>query len=856
MAYQSKNHRKFLATSLTAAMVASAVAPAVSAASFPDVKDDNFYASYVNQLADAGIIEGMPNGTFGLREKVTRAQAAKMVSLIRGLDTANAPAASFEDVKQDAWYADYINALYAEKLVDGVSETEFAPNGTLTRAQFAKLVVDAYGLELKPETTTPFTDVKEDVWYTDYVKTLYANKLINGKTATTFEPNSTIDRADFAKLLVDADLEFGFTLGVAKVTGVTATNPTTLTFAGTGLKNLKAENITVDGNTVSAVTASDANTATATLANKLTPGKEYKVTVKVGEETKEFTVKYTFNVNNVAISTTTIDNDRNGQKLAFTVDGAAADLDYLVNVAGWTVQYQADTAVFENAGAASKTSSTGEIREEAVNINQSFNVKVVLTKGGLTVESPSVKVNVVNDNETPAIGSVVLTNYATSSSQGGSGTAEDFEMNSTTLVTGEAAVVDGILSSTGDVINISGSATYSSSNLAVATVNSSGVITAVAPGKSTITVTAGTQTYKVDITVANTARTVSRLVPENSTVKVAPGVDPVVAVEAFDQYGDPIQVVDADVAETSTLAVGQFTTTEPGVGTVQVTTETTTAAGSYPVYLKVGGVVLGQFNVVVTTDNVANTPKLEAAKTTVSKGGALTLNANLYTTSGGFVRSLESNQAPTAADVLYLKDTATNEMYSLEVVDTDIAGLTASVNDTDIAVVGENAGSTEIVLKDANGTQVAKYTLTVTDSPVKVTAVNWKANGNTVSNTGKTLTVADALTIETVDGHDIVKGLTLNTNTTSKVRIDESDLSGNTADIYLDKNDNGALDGGEKLGQVAVTLTGATGLSLGNLGALDTTAVGDKGTFIFTFTDTVSSPAKVLSSTTLNVDVK
>lgn len=211
MAYQSKSHRKFLATSLTAAMVASAVAPTagLAASSFPDVKEDSFYYDYVTALSEAGIIDGRPDGSFDLGGKLNRAEAAKMISKILELDTASAPAASFEDVKQGVWYSEYINALYAEGKIDGMTETEFAPNAELSRAQLAKLVVEAYGLELDGTVELPFTDVKEDVWYTVYIKTLYKHDLIDGTTATTFAPNDSIKRADFAKLLTEADWAVG-----------------------------------------------------------------------------------------------------------------------------------------------------------------------------------------------------------------------------------------------------------------------------------------------------------------------------------------------------------------------------------------------------------------------------------------------------------------------------------------------------------------------------------------------------------------------------------------------------------------------------------------------------------------------
>ena len=47
----------------------------------------------------------------------------------------------------------------------------------------------------------PFTDVKEDDWFYDYVKQAYLSGIINGKTETTFEPNMNITRAEAAAMI-------------------------------------------------------------------------------------------------------------------------------------------------------------------------------------------------------------------------------------------------------------------------------------------------------------------------------------------------------------------------------------------------------------------------------------------------------------------------------------------------------------------------------------------------------------------------------------------------------------------------------------------------------------------------------
>ncbi|MGD6894515.1 S-layer homology domain-containing protein [Bacillus infantis] len=271
MAYQSKNYKKFIATSMTAAMVASAVAPAASfaASDFKDVKADNFYYDYITALADADIIDGRPDGTFDLGGKINRAEASKMVANILKLDTDKAPAAKFSDVDQSKWYAEYINALYAEGLIDGKGAGKFDPNGTLTRGEFAKMVVDAYDLTLNANgPKANFTDVKADKWYADYVAILFSHELVTGTTSTTFSPDAQIKRADFAKLLTETDWEKGSTLekpnaAQASVDSVTGVNAKTIEVKFTKAVDTK----TIDAITLEAGTgASDAGTVSKELS--------------------------------------------------------------------------------------------------------------------------------------------------------------------------------------------------------------------------------------------------------------------------------------------------------------------------------------------------------------------------------------------------------------------------------------------------------------------------------------------------------------------------------------------------------------------------------------------------------------
>lgn len=85
--------------------------------------------------------------------------------------------------------------------MDGRTETTFAPTANTTRAEF---VTALYRLAGSPEVTieNPFTDVADDAAYKDAVLWAYENKVVEGMTATTFEPGSSIQRQQIAAILV------------------------------------------------------------------------------------------------------------------------------------------------------------------------------------------------------------------------------------------------------------------------------------------------------------------------------------------------------------------------------------------------------------------------------------------------------------------------------------------------------------------------------------------------------------------------------------------------------------------------------------------------------------------------------
>ena len=108
---------------------------------------------------------------------------------------------TFDDIKNHENQI-AIEELIARGIIDGMTDTAYQPDETMTRAQFATIVVKTLGLT--PKTVSVFKDVAAKEWYAAYVGTAYNYGIVNGKTDTTFDPNGTITRQEAAAMVARA----------------------------------------------------------------------------------------------------------------------------------------------------------------------------------------------------------------------------------------------------------------------------------------------------------------------------------------------------------------------------------------------------------------------------------------------------------------------------------------------------------------------------------------------------------------------------------------------------------------------------------------------------------------------------
>lgn len=95
-----------------------------------------------------------------------------------------------------------IETLASRKIINGKTDAAFEPNATMTRAEFATIVVNSLGLPRQSKAV--FVDVTGGDWYYSYINTAYAYGIIKGVSDTEFNPGGTITREEAAVMVARA----------------------------------------------------------------------------------------------------------------------------------------------------------------------------------------------------------------------------------------------------------------------------------------------------------------------------------------------------------------------------------------------------------------------------------------------------------------------------------------------------------------------------------------------------------------------------------------------------------------------------------------------------------------------------
>ena len=125
----------------------------------------------------------------------------------------------FDDAGRGDWFYDSVVYVYENGLMDGVSDTLFDPDGTVTRAQ---LVTMLWRLDGEPSVNyaLPFTDVSGGEWYAEAVRWAAGEGIVNGVSDTEFAPNAAVTREQLAAILHRYAQHKGYDVSIGESTNI------------------------------------------------------------------------------------------------------------------------------------------------------------------------------------------------------------------------------------------------------------------------------------------------------------------------------------------------------------------------------------------------------------------------------------------------------------------------------------------------------------------------------------------------------------------------------------------------------------------------------------------------------------
>ena len=163
---------------------------------YPDVQQGTLEAAATEALTAQGILSGFPDGTFRGALEVKRAEAAKMILLASGTPVIQARNVGiFSDVREGEWYVSYVITAALRNIFNGYPDGSFRPANTINTAEFLKILSRAFGLpEHLPHT---YSDVAGTEWFSSYAGIAMKYSLFPLRT-DRLEPGSLLTRSDTA----------------------------------------------------------------------------------------------------------------------------------------------------------------------------------------------------------------------------------------------------------------------------------------------------------------------------------------------------------------------------------------------------------------------------------------------------------------------------------------------------------------------------------------------------------------------------------------------------------------------------------------------------------------------------------
>ncbi|WP_088292442.1 S-layer homology domain-containing protein [Bacillus mycoides] len=560
---KTNSYKKLIAGTMTAAMVAGVVSPVAAAGkSFPDVPAKFWAEDSINYLVEKGAVKGNDAGLFEPGKEITRAEAATMMAQILNLPIEENAKPSYPDA-QEGWAVKYIAAVEKAGVVKGKDNGNFEPNGKIDRVSMASMLVEAYKLDTKVNGTpaTKFPDL-EKTWGKAKANILVELGISAGTTATTWEPEKTVTKAEAAQFIAKTDKDFGTAAVTVESAKAVTTQKVEVKF-NKAVEKLTKEDVKVankannDKALVKEVTLSeDKKSATVELADALAAKQTY--TVEVNKAGKADVVVGSLEPKVIEIADQTVvakEDIKDGKKPALQYVVKDENGTTIAIPEGFKVNFvtPAPTGTFNADGTVELAQGT------------STTVKVVIKNAKDEVVAESKEVKVSAQNEVVA----EISNWTASATEETFG--KDFKQNNV-VYNGETVKVQAQLKDQfGKEVTASPkNVQFESLNTDVAVVDkTTGKVTVMGNGKATVKITAkngdkvvATKNVELDVRAAKAVKEI-KLDKSSLELSTKDETGLVVKTTVLDQYGNPVanQTVNVKVKDAAPVSVPATVTT-------------------------------------------------------------------------------------------------------------------------------------------------------------------------------------------------------------------------------------------------------------------------------------------------------
>lgn len=173
---------------------------AVAPAGLKDISG-HWAEANIKKLVELGAISGYPDGTFKPNATITRAEFATI--LVKAFKLAPSTSKVFADTANH-WAKADISAAAAAGIVNGYSATQFGPNDQITREQMAVMIAKAAKLAAAKNGKTFADKAQISAWASAAIASASENGIISGYPDNSFKPKATATRAEAVTVIVKA----------------------------------------------------------------------------------------------------------------------------------------------------------------------------------------------------------------------------------------------------------------------------------------------------------------------------------------------------------------------------------------------------------------------------------------------------------------------------------------------------------------------------------------------------------------------------------------------------------------------------------------------------------------------------